>query len=407
MAFGVETVVVLVLAIFIIASNVVVLLVVVKTDTMSLLNRHFFVSLTVADLAVGVLVAPFSVWATVFDQWLYGDRFCQIEACFAAALGVAAVHSLAWLSVDQYVAMRKPDRHATIMTPTRSACWMAVVWATAIGFSVTPLFGDSSTARYYAEAYICAVDWTSQTAYYLTAATLVLVPPLVALSYTNAYIFTARYDRDRAAYDKPLPMNGGTLVDATALVTIASSSSATAAAAAAAASSTFVIVPSVSISSESSRPELYAVTVIVGWVHVATWLPWCALQLYCHFAAAAAAAAAADEDATSGNAYSGIETSFDRIAAGPMYVSLARTRSFGASGSAAVPAIVMSTVAAAVGGSAIGPGSVPMVGPPSLHFWLAWLAIGNSFWKFFVYLLCFHDFRTGLKILYYNYIACR
>lgn len=386
MPFGVETVAILTLTVLIIASNVTVLLVVVKTDTMSLLNRHFFVSLTVADLAVGVLIAPFSVWATVLDTWPYGERFCQVEACLAAALGVAAVHSLAWLSVDQYVAVRKPDRHATIMTPTRSACWVAVMWATAIGFSASPLFGDSSTARYYAEAYICAVDWTSQTAYFMTAATLVLVPPLVALTFANAYIFTASYDRDRAAYDKP-PVPTGGLVDASVLVT-RTSSSATAAAAAAAASSTFVVVPSATVSSESSRPELYAVAVIIGWVHIAAWLPWFALQLYCHFAAAA----------TGGYA----PPSVDRISPGPSYAVLARTRSFAGSGQSA-----MLSTAPVVMSSVILPGPVPMVGPPALHFWLAWLAIGNSFWKFIVYVLCFHDFRTGLKILYYNYIACR
>jgi len=43
----------------------------------------------------------------------------------------------------------------------------------------------------------------------------------------------------------------------------------------------------------------------------------------------------------------------------------------------------------------------------ALHFWLTWLAIGNSFWKFVVYVICFHDFRTGLRILYSNYVACR
>lgn len=86
------------------------------TDMLALLNKHFFVSLTLADLCVGLFVTPFSVWTTVFDRWIYGDRFCHVEAYLAAILYIASVHSLAWLSVDQYVALRKPDRHASIMT---------------------------------------------------------------------------------------------------------------------------------------------------------------------------------------------------------------------------------------------------------------------------------------------------
>ena len=31
---------------------------------------------------------------------------------------------------------------------------------------------------------------------------------------------------------------------------------------------------------QSTRTELYAVNVIVGWVYVVVWLPWCILQLY-------------------------------------------------------------------------------------------------------------------------------
>jgi len=42
------------------------------------------------------------------------------------------------------------------MTSTRSGCWVAMVWTTAVGFCLSPLFGRS-TARYYAEAYVCVV----------------------------------------------------------------------------------------------------------------------------------------------------------------------------------------------------------------------------------------------------------
>ena len=42
------------------------------------------------------------------------------------------------------------------MTSTRSGCWVAMVWTTAVGFCLSPLFGRS-TARYYSEAYVCVV----------------------------------------------------------------------------------------------------------------------------------------------------------------------------------------------------------------------------------------------------------
>jgi len=201
MSVGVETIVTLSMTVLIIAANLLILVMLCTTDMLALLNKHFFVSLTVADLCVGLLVTPFSVWTTVFDRWIYGERFCHVEAYVTAILYVASVHSLAWLSVDQYVALRKPDRHASIMTSTRSGCWVAFVWTTAVGFCVSPLFG-ASTARYYAEAYVCVIDWSSQTAYFITVAVLLVVPPLVALSFANVYIFTATYGRDKAASER-------------------------------------------------------------------------------------------------------------------------------------------------------------------------------------------------------------
>ena len=329
MSFGVETVVTLSLTVLIIATNVLILLMLFTTDMLALLNKHFFVSLTLADLCVGLFVTPFSVWTTVFDRWIYGDRFCHVEAYVAAILYIASVHSLAWLSVDQYVALRKPDRHESIMTNTRSSCWVAFVWTTAVGFCLSPLFGPS-TARYYSEAYVCVVDWSSQTAYFITAAILLVVPPLVVLGFANIYIFTATYERDKAVYDRAAfePSPSAVTSDARAVLVVI----------------------------ESTRPELYAVNVIVGWVYVVVWMPWCILQLYGYLTASVTA----DDTQRS--------TTSDAV---------------DATGSAVTPRLA------------------------ALHFWLTWLAIGNSFWKFIVYVICFHDFRTGLRILYNNYISCR
>jgi len=330
MSFGVETVVTLSLTVLIIATNLLTLLMLFTTDMLALLNKHFFVSLTLADLCVGLFVTPFSVWTTVFQRWIYGDRFCHVEAYIAAVLYIASVQSLAWLSVDQYVALRKPDRHASIMTSTRSSCWVAFVWTTAVGFCLSPLFG-ASTARYYAEAYVCVVDWTSQTAYFITAAVILILPPLVALAFANVYIFTTMYERDKAVYDRaPFePAAPAVLSEAGAALVVV----------------------------ESTRPQLYAVNVIVGWVYVVVWLPWCILQLYCYLTQPAVA-----------------HTDDTR---------LATTDAVSGTGSVLTPRLA------------------------ALHFWLTWLAIGNSFWKFIVYVICFHDFRTGLRILYNNYIACR
>ena len=53
------------------AASVLILLMLFTTDMLALLNKHFFVSLTVADLCVGLFVTPFSVWTSVFERWTH------------------------------------------------------------------------------------------------------------------------------------------------------------------------------------------------------------------------------------------------------------------------------------------------------------------------------------------------
>jgi len=133
-------------------------------------------------------------------------------------------------------------------------------------------------------------------AYFITSGVLVIVPPFIALSIANLYVFTPEYQQKKSFYEQSTDAN--------------------------------------------SRPDLYIMNAIIGAVHVISWLPLCSLQVY-------------------------------------------------------------ETMKAPPGGV-----TGPYIAPAQLHFWLLWLAIANSFWKFPVYVVCFHDFRTGLRMLYANLGCC-
>ena len=90
----------------------------------------------------------------------------------------------------------------------------------------------------------------------------------------------------------------------------------------------------------NSRPEIYFMNFIVCLVYFIAWAPWCALQFY----EALQVAAPSDTD--------------------------------------------------------VNPPLLATTAPPELHFFLTWLAVGNSLWKFIIYVILDHDFRIGLKILY-------
>ena len=237
MRFTFDTFVILVIMLAIIISNVIILLVLFKTDALKQINKYFFCSLTVADLLIGVFVTPFSFWASLFDHWIYGDQFCHIEAYVAAIFWIASVGSLTWISIDHYVAIRKPGRYETLITPMRSYCWIAFLWIGALSFCCPPLMGVAR-ARYYREAYICIIDWKLQKAYFITAGILVIVPPIIALGISNLYIFTNAYKKKRLIYEKSM------LPD-----------------------------------DSSNRPDSYFLSFLTGIVFIGAWLPWSLLQI--------------------------------------------------------------------------------------------------------------------------------
>lgn len=310
MTFSIYAIIVLLLTLLIITANVLILLVLLKTDMLALMNRYFLLSLTVSDLCVGLFIAPFSFWTALFDRWIYGEEFCHVEAYMAAIFWIASVYSLTWLSIDHYVAIRKPDRYESIMTRTRCVCWVALIWIGATSFCCPPIFGISR-AHYIPEAYVCLIDWNLQKAYFATSGLLVIAPPLTALTVANMYVFTDKYQQNKLVYEQCTEIN--------------------------------------------SRPDMYVMNVVIGGVYVISWIPLCSLQIY------------------------------EAIRSNGQSAALSSSSSFSASSSSS---------------SSSSASSYSSAGPAQVHFWLVWLAIGNSFWKFPVYVLCSHDFRTGLRMLY-------
>lgn len=234
MAFTFETFMIFLFTLVIISSNVVILLVLYKTEQLDFVNKYFFVSLTLADLFIGLFVTPFSFWTSMFDRWIYGDKFCHIEAYLAAIFWIASLYSLMWISIDHYVAIRKPDRYESLMTPMRCICWVAFIWIAALSFCCPPLFG-ASRAMYYKAAHVCIVDWNMQKAYIITSGLMIVIPPIFALTFSNLYIFTQSYRNKCSVYEKCMD--------------------------------------------SSSRPEHYFMSFVLGLVFLFSWLPWCILQL--------------------------------------------------------------------------------------------------------------------------------
>ncbi|XP_064649445.1 G-protein coupled receptor 52-like [Lineus longissimus] len=280
-----ECVITFVLTILILFTNALILLILFRSHGLKCVNKYFFCSMTISDLLMGALVTPFAFVSSIFDRWVFGEYVCHITAYVMAILLLASVYSMMLISMDHYVAIRKPDRHSALLSPVRCACWIMFCWITSLSFCCPPLFGVAR-AEYYREGYICLIDWNLQRAYFITSGIVVTLPPTVGLMFANSYIFTKHYQAKKEVFEK-------------------SSSSV----------------------ADSARPRYYSVNFVIGLIFFLSWVPWCILQL-------------------------------DQIV------------------------------------------NLRIVSPKELHFYFLWIALGNSLWKFGVYVAMCSDFRCGLRSMF-------
>ncbi|XP_029649304.1 G-protein coupled receptor 52-like [Octopus sinensis] len=283
---SVQTGVIIAVNFIIIVGNILIILVLCNTNCLHNVNKLFFYSLTFADLCLGLFITPFSILTSFFGQWVYGDnRFCQIEAYLTTIFWIAGLYSLMCINVDHYIAIRRPERYNTLMSPVRCICWTVFVWFSAFSFCCPPLFA-LHRARYDEEAFMCIIDTRLQLAYFITAGLIMTCPPIFGLIYTISYLCSSSFRKKREVYETILQ-------------------------------------------DRASRPWNYFMNSVASVIFTLAWIPWCVLQVH--------------------------DIIYSRNQNG--YRS-------------------------------------------PLHFYLLWLAIGNSFYKFFIYITMSREFRMGLRQLW-------
>ncbi|XKL60331.1 hypothetical protein PGB90_001347 [Kerria lacca] len=149
----------------------------------------YILSLSIADLLCGILVIPLSVYPALVREWVYGDFMCRLVGYTESIVWVVSAYTLMWISVDRYIAIRKPLRYDTVQTKTRCQCWMAFTWISSAMMCSPPLLGDFSDPTFDGDSYICMLNWERMIAYFATLIILVLGPSLITIVYTYTYVF--------------------------------------------------------------------------------------------------------------------------------------------------------------------------------------------------------------------------
>ncbi|XP_059620142.1 G-protein coupled receptor 52 [Phlebotomus argentipes] len=179
---------ILVLGVAIVASNILIIATFLNFRGPSEVINYYLLSLAVADLLCGLLIVPLSVYPALTGEWIYGDILCRFIGYLEVTLWSVTVYTFMWISVDRYLAVRKPLRYETVQTKTRCQCWMAFTWISAAMLCCPPLLGFNK-AKFDDEAYVCMLNWGNMAAYSATLAILVLGPSVISIVHNYGYIF--------------------------------------------------------------------------------------------------------------------------------------------------------------------------------------------------------------------------
>ncbi|XP_015791437.1 probable G-protein coupled receptor No18 [Tetranychus urticae] len=184
--------------IFTIVGNTMVIISIFSYRPLKNVQNMFLVSLASADIAVAVIVMPFSIVDMLLDRWIFGTFLCEMWLTSDVLLCTASILNLCAIALDRYWAIYDPINYAQRRTVRAVLCKIAAIWIISGVISIPPIFGwndwpdsfDGDTPCKYSE-HIGYVIYSASGSFYV---------PLVIMSvvYYKIYKATRKRLRERA-----------------------------------------------------------------------------------------------------------------------------------------------------------------------------------------------------------------
>ncbi|GAV03183.1 hypothetical protein RvY_13647 [Ramazzottius varieornatus] len=196
-----KAIVVGVITLFIILFNVLIICSMSASVHSHSMIGYFILSLAGADLATGVFLTPLSIFPALYGEWPYGPAVCKLTAYVEVTLWAVAIYTLGWISVDRYLAIRKPTRYEAIQTRIRCQCWVVFTWVTSIVLCSPTLFATNQVT-FIASVDLCVLNLSSTLAYSITLLTLILGPTITTMCYCYYHVLKEMAELKRDIKDQ-------------------------------------------------------------------------------------------------------------------------------------------------------------------------------------------------------------
>ncbi|XP_038668582.1 histamine H1 receptor [Scyliorhinus canicula] len=129
-----------ILSLLTVIMNVLVLYAVKSERKLQTVANMYIVSLSVADLIVGMTVMPLNIVYLLENKWKLGRVICQFWLSMDYMASTASIFSLFILCVDRYHSVRQPLRYLKYRTKTRGIAMIAGAWFLSLTW-IIPILG--------------------------------------------------------------------------------------------------------------------------------------------------------------------------------------------------------------------------------------------------------------------------
>ncbi|XP_029355772.1 5-hydroxytryptamine receptor 2B [Echeneis naucrates] len=120
-----------------IGGNILVILAVSLERKLQNATNYFLMSLAVADLLVGLLVMPIALVTILYNSgWPLPEFLCPIWLFLDVLFSTASIMHLCAISLDRYIAIKKPIQHSQYKSRAKAMVKIALVWLISICIAI-------------------------------------------------------------------------------------------------------------------------------------------------------------------------------------------------------------------------------------------------------------------------------
>uniref|UniRef100_A0A3Q0S7Y4 5-hydroxytryptamine receptor 2B n=1 Tax=Amphilophus citrinellus TaxID=61819 RepID=A0A3Q0S7Y4_AMPCI len=120
-----------------IGGNILVILAVSLEKKLQNATNYFLMSLAVADLLVGLLVMPIALVTVLYNSgWPLPEFLCPIWLFLDVLFSTASIMHLCAISLDRYIAIKKPIQHSQYKSRAKALAKIALVWLISICIAI-------------------------------------------------------------------------------------------------------------------------------------------------------------------------------------------------------------------------------------------------------------------------------